>query len=96
MRRLFNGARQVVETVNSQLTEQFHLEVNHAQSFWGMTARLHTKLAAHTLCLYLNRCLGKPDVLQIKHLVFPDLAHRPRSVIVLRLPWWLNGISRVT
>ena len=71
VRRLFNGARQIVETVNSQLTEQFHIEVNHAQSFWGMTARLHTKLAAHTLCLYLNRCLGKPDVLQIKHLVFP-------------------------
>ena len=71
MRRLLNGARQIVETVNSQLTEQFHLEVNHAQSFWGLTARLLTKLTAHTLCLYLNRCLGKPDVLQIKHLAFP-------------------------
>ena len=71
VRHLFNGARQVVETVNSQLTEQFHIEVNHAQSFWGLTARLLTKLTAHTLCLYLNRCLGKPDVLQIKNLVFP-------------------------
>jgi DDE family transposase len=71
VRRLINGARQVVETVNSQLTEQFRIERNHAQSFWGLTARLHTKLAAHTLCLYLNRLLGKPDVLQIKHLAFP-------------------------
>jgi IS5 family transposase len=71
VRRLFNGARQVVETVNSQLTEQFRIEVNHAQSFWGLTARLHTKLTAHTLCLYLNRCLAMPDVLQIKHLAFP-------------------------
>ena len=71
VRRRLNGARQVVETVNSQLTEQFHLEVNHAQSFWGLTARLLTKLTAHTLCLYLNRCLDRPDVLQIKHLAFP-------------------------
>lgn len=71
VRRLINGARQVVETVNSQLTEQFGIERNHAQSFWGLTARLLTKLTAHTLCLYLNRCLAKPDVLQIKHLAFP-------------------------
>jgi hypothetical protein len=71
VRQLLNGARQVIETVNSQLTEQFHLEVNHAQSFWGLTARLHTKLAAHTLCVYLNRCLGAFAPLQIKHLAFP-------------------------
>jgi hypothetical protein len=71
VRHLFNGARQVVETVNSQLTEQFHIEVNHAQSFWGLTARLHTKLTAHTLCLYLNRLRARPDVLQIKALAFP-------------------------
>lgn len=72
IRRLLNGARQVAETVNSQLAEQFHSEVNHAQSFWGLTARLLTKLTAHTLCVYLNRLLGKPDVLQIKALAFPN------------------------
>jgi hypothetical protein len=71
VRRLVNGARQIVETVTSQLTEQFRIEINHAQSFWGLTARLHTKLAAHTLCLYLNRLRAQPDVLQIKHLAFP-------------------------
>jgi Transposase DDE domain len=72
VRHVLNGARQVVETVNSQLTEQFHLEVNHAQSFWGLTARLLTKLTAHTLCLYLNRRRGAPHPLQIKHLAFPN------------------------
>jgi len=71
LRRLVNGARQIIETVTSQLAEQFHIEVNHAQSFWGLTARLHTKLTAHTLCLYLNRLLGKPDALHIKELAFP-------------------------
>jgi len=70
-RRLVNGARQIIETVTSQLAEQFHIERNHAQSFWGLTARLLTKLAAHTLCLYLNRSRGKADFLRIKELAFP-------------------------
>jgi hypothetical protein len=70
-RRVFNAARQVAETVNSQLAEQFGIEANHAQSFGGLTARLYTKLTAHTLCVYLNRLLGKPDALHIKELAFP-------------------------
>jgi hypothetical protein len=71
IRRQLNGARQVAETVNSHLAEQFRIELNHAQSFWGLTARLLTKLTAHTLCLSLNRLLGRPNVLQIKNLAFP-------------------------
>lgn len=71
LRRLVNGARQVIETVTSQLAEQFRIERNHAQSFWGLTARLLTKLTAHTLCVYLNRSLGKPEFLHIKELAFP-------------------------
>lgn len=70
--RLLNGARQIIETVNDQLKEQFRIEVNHAHTFPGLCARLHTKLAAHTLCLYLNRLLGKTDPLQIKSLAFPN------------------------
>jgi len=70
--RLFNGARQIVETVNSQLEKQFDIETNHAHTFCGLCARLHTKLAAHTLCIYLNRLLGVTDFLQIKGLAFPN------------------------
>jgi len=70
--RMLNGARQIIETVNDQLKEQFQIEVNHAHTFAGLCARLHTKLAAHTLCLYLNRLLGKTDFLQIKALAFPN------------------------
>ncbi len=70
--RLLNGARQIVETVNDQLKEQFRIEENHAHTFPGLCARLHTKLAAHTLCLYLNRLLGNNDILQIKALAFPN------------------------
>jgi hypothetical protein len=70
--RARNAARQVAETVNSQLAEQFGVEVNHAQGFWGLTARLITKLTAHTVSVYLNRLLGVPDVLHIKALAFPS------------------------
>ncbi|RJP50276.1 MAG: IS982 family transposase, partial [Anaerolineaceae bacterium] len=59
------------ETVNAQLSNQFKIEVNHAHTFWGLCTRLYTKLAAHTLCIYINRILGKPAFLQIKALAFP-------------------------
>ena len=72
MRRLFNAIRQVIETVNGQLSEQFSIEVNHAHTFWGLCTRLVAKLTAHTLCIYLNRLLGKPEFLQIKALAFPN------------------------
>jgi hypothetical protein len=66
-----NAARQIIETVNGQLAEQFHIEVTHAHSFWGLCTRLYAKLTAHTLCIYINRLLGNPDFLQIKALAFP-------------------------
>jgi hypothetical protein len=71
LKHLFNATRQIIETVNGQLTEQFNIETNHAHSFWGLCTRLYTKLTAHTLCIYLNRLLGKPHFLQIKALAFP-------------------------
>lgn len=71
LQNLFNSVRQIIETVNAQLSNQFNIEVNHAHTFWGLCTRLYTKLAAHTLCIYINRLLGKPDFLQIKSLAFP-------------------------
>lgn len=71
MRQRHNHLRQLVETVNSPLDQQFAIETNHAHSFWGLTARLLTKLTAHTLCLWLNRLLGTIDFLCIKRLAFP-------------------------
>jgi len=70
-RVFLNGVRQIIETVNHQLSELFHIEVNHAHTFWGLCTRLYTKLTAHTLCIYINRLLGRPDFLQIKALAFP-------------------------
>jgi hypothetical protein len=70
LRRLVTRFRERIETVNGQLTEQFNLEHNYAHSFWGLCARLYTKLAGHTLCIYLNRLLGNPEWLKIKGLAF--------------------------
>jgi hypothetical protein len=58
--RLINSLRQIIETVNGQLVAQFNIETNHAHTFWGLCTRLYAKLTAHTLCIYLNRLLGKP------------------------------------
>lgn len=69
---VINSARQIIETVNGQLAGQFNIEKTYAHSFWGLCARLYTKLTAHTLCIYINRLLGKPDFLQIKALAFPN------------------------
>ncbi len=66
-----NRVRQIIETVNGQLVEQFKVQTNHAHTFWGLCTRLYTKLTAHTLCIYINRLLGKSDFLQIKELAFP-------------------------
>jgi len=71
LRHLYNSIRQMIETVNAQLSSQFHIEVNHAHSFWGLCTRLYTKLTAHTLCVYLNRLIGNLAFLQIKALAFP-------------------------
>ncbi len=68
---LWNGLRQIVETVNEQLTAQFGIGKHEAHTFAGLAARLEAKLTAHTLCLALNWQLGKAAWLQIKALAFP-------------------------
>lgn len=72
LKRIHNKVRQIIETVNGQLSEQFNIEKNHAHTFWGLCTRLYTKLTAHTLCIYLNRLLGNSNFLQIKALAFPN------------------------
>jgi hypothetical protein len=69
---LHTRCRQIIETVNEQLSAQLHVEENHAKTFWGLCARLYSKLTAHALCVYLNRLLGRPDCLQIKGLAFAN------------------------
>lgn len=69
--RAISRVRRIIETVNSQLVGQFNFQQNHAHTFRGLCTRLYAKLAAHTLCIYINRLLGKANFLQIKQLAFP-------------------------
>jgi hypothetical protein len=32
---VYNAIRQIIETVNGQLSEQFNIEKNRAHTFWG-------------------------------------------------------------
>jgi hypothetical protein len=70
-KHLHNAIRQLIETVNSQLSGQLGIEKNFAHTFWGLCTRLYSKLTAHTLCIYINRLMGNPNFLQIKALAFP-------------------------
>ena len=70
-RRRINQIRQIVETVNGQLSEQFHIKKNRAHTFWGVCTRVYAKLTAHTLCIYLNQLFKKDDWLQIKQSALP-------------------------
>lgn len=44
IQQLYNSIRQMIETVNAQLSNQFNIETNYAHSFWGLCTRLYTKL----------------------------------------------------
>ncbi len=70
-KRWINQIRQIVETVNGQLSQQFHIKKNHAHSFWGLCTRVYAKLTAHTLSIYLNQLFKKDACLQIKEFAFP-------------------------
>ena len=77
---LWNGLRQVIETVNAQLSEQFAIGRHGAHTFAGLGARLEAKLTAHTLCVAVNWQLGKTAWLQIKALAFP-ISHMTLTLI---------------
>ncbi|MFY9329477.1 MAG: transposase [Georgfuchsia sp.] len=52
----------LVETVIGQLTERFQIENNRARDLWHLVSRLYRKVAVHTLCILINRQLGRPNL----------------------------------
>lgn len=63
------SARQLVETVGSQLTQIFYIERNLAKSPEGIKARLMHKLLAHTVGYQINVLSGRPP-LQMASLIY--------------------------
>lgn len=54
--------RLMVETVNAQLQEQFHLSKHYAKSRRGLFTRIGAKLTAHTMGILINKLLGRPPL----------------------------------
>ena len=65
--RWMTAKRRLVETVIGQMSERFAIEANGAQDLWHLTSRIYRKVAAHTLCMFLNRHAQQP--LAIEHLI---------------------------
>jgi hypothetical protein len=61
--------RKIIETTNSQLSEQFQMQYCRAKSAWGLMNRVVNKLTAHTLAIFLNALAERP-LLNIKSLIF--------------------------
>lgn len=61
VRRLVR-TRRLMESVIGQLTERFHVERIRARDRWHLTSRMARKVLSHTLCIFLNRSLGRPDL----------------------------------
>jgi transposase len=62
LQRLIAHFRQAIETLNSHLTDQFHIERNKAKSLDGLCARVQAKLTAHTLGFLLNTLAHLPPL----------------------------------
>lgn len=57
-----NKIRLLVETINAQLQEQFHLSKHYAKSTWGLMTRIAAKLTMHTLGTVINQLYGRPPL----------------------------------
>lgn len=57
--KLDNVKRLMVEQVNSQLQEQFHLSKHYAKSVQGLFTRIAAKVTAHTIGILINVMLGR-------------------------------------
>jgi hypothetical protein len=61
--------RKMVETVNSLLSEQFHITRTRARKLWGLFSKIISKITSLTLCSYINKLMGRP-LLEVKSLAF--------------------------
>jgi len=57
---LFRKTRKRIETVFSQLCDQFMIRRNYAKSFGGLAARILCKITAFTLIQWMNRKENRP------------------------------------
>jgi len=59
-----------IETTNSQLSDHLVIQRVRAKSLWGLFTRLASKLLAFAVAFLINVCIGKPNPICIKSLIF--------------------------
>ena len=48
----------LIETVIGQFSERLHIEKIWARDMWHQASRFWRKLLTHTVCIWLNLCIG--------------------------------------
>jgi hypothetical protein len=68
LHRLGNRIRRLIETVNGQLTERFHVQALRVRKGWTLASKWYRKILAHTICVFINLKCGQPPT-QLDRLV---------------------------
>ena len=64
---VFRKVRKRIETIFSQLCDQFMIRRNYAKSFIGLATRILSKITAFTLLQYINKFITNRPLNHVKH-----------------------------
>jgi hypothetical protein len=65
--RILKKVRKRIETVFSQLCDQFMIQRNYAKSFTGLKSRILAKVTGLTILQFLNKFINNQPVGRVKH-----------------------------
>ncbi len=65
--RILKKVRKRIETVFSQLCDQFMIQRNYAKSFTGFKSRILAKVTGFTILQFLNKFINNQPVGRVKH-----------------------------
>ncbi len=65
--RILKKVRKRIETVFSQLCDQFMIQRNYAKSFTGLKSRILAKVTGFTILQFLNKFINNQPVGRVKH-----------------------------
>lgn len=64
---VFRKKRKRIETLFSQLCDQFMIRRNYAKTFFGLSSRILSKITAFTLLQYINKFITGRPLNHVKH-----------------------------
>lgn len=60
LHKLGNRIRRLIETVNGQLAQRFHVQMMRVRKGWTLAAKWYRKILMHTICVFTNLKYGQP------------------------------------